>query len=361
MSRKAENCSRSYCFTLNNYTEQEYEDLVGLFNSGGCQYLIIGKEVAPETGTEHLQAFIYFKNAKSFSAAKAVLGHRAHLEIAKGTIDQNYRYCSKGGNFATWGTRPMSQVEKGEANKQRYEAAWALAKSGDFEKIDGDIRVNSYRTLKEIHKDYMPRVDDASDVTGYWIFGEAGVGKSRTARDRFPVFYPKLANKWWDGYQGEEAVILDDLDPDNAKYIAGHLKLWSDRYSFLAETKGGAKRIRPKYFCVTSQYSIAECFSDEKVVAALSRRFRQERVFQYIACQSWLPEVLDDPVVCDNNVGTDNLDNESSFLACLDDVEPVGDVEDACSSELSESEESERSSFNKRRRVLFGESDDESD
>lgn len=281
--------SRGWCFTLNNYTPEDYAKLAGVFNDGHCVYLIVGKEVAPETGTDHLQGFIYFKNAKAFGATKSLLGERYHLEAAKGNIEQNYAYCSKGGNFATWGTRPLSQTEKGEANKARYESAWALAKEGKFEEIDGDIRFKSYRTMKEIYKDYAPRIDDAGNEVGHWIFGEAGVGKSRTARERFPVFYPKLANKWWDGYQREEAVILDDLDPDNAKYITGHLKLWTDRYEFVAESKGGSMRIRPKHFVVTSQYSIAECFSDPRTVAAFKRRFKEERLFQYIPYVRPLP------------------------------------------------------------------------
>jgi hypothetical protein len=49
---------RNICFTLNNYTSQEYEAL--LYNDN-FKYVIIGKEVG-ESGTPHLQGYGELKN-----------------------------------------------------------------------------------------------------------------------------------------------------------------------------------------------------------------------------------------------------------------------------------------------------------
>lgn len=74
----------------------------------------------------------------------------------------------------------------------------------------------------------------------YWIWGAPGSGKSRWATQTYPLAYKKLQNKWWDGYQSHEAVLMDDLGKDNAKFLTTHLKLWADPWqNHPGETKGG--------------------------------------------------------------------------------------------------------------------------
>ena len=51
---------------------------------------------------------------------------------------------------------------------------------------------------------------------------------------------PKLSNKWWDGYQSQKVVIMEDVDKETIKFLHHHLKIWSDRWGFIGETKGGA-------------------------------------------------------------------------------------------------------------------------
>lgn len=54
-------CDRSnrWMFTLNNYTEEEFILLTTRLNSNDrVQYYVIGRDIAPTTGTRHLQGFI---------------------------------------------------------------------------------------------------------------------------------------------------------------------------------------------------------------------------------------------------------------------------------------------------------------
>lgn len=80
-----------WCFTLNNYTNDEISSIVPLINNN-CKYAIVGREVG-ESGTPHLQGYIEFKNKKR--PLSVFSNKRIHWEKAKGDRQQNYDYCSK--------------------------------------------------------------------------------------------------------------------------------------------------------------------------------------------------------------------------------------------------------------------------
>lgn len=259
--------AKRWCYTLNNYTGDEYDALVKY----EAKYHVIGKEVG-ECGTPHLQGFLISSKALRLSALKKVSG-RAHWEAARGTSEQASDYCKKAGDFFEAGEFPKTPGQAGgQAEKQRWDDARKRAREGNLDEVPSDIYIKYYRTLKEISKDHMSKPPDADGVTGVWFWGPPGSGKSRRARAEYPDAYMKMQNKWWDGYQGEKNVILDDFD---SKELGHHLKIWADRYAFVAETKGGALMIRPDRFVITSNYppDDAKFLWDLDTQQALQRRF----------------------------------------------------------------------------------------
>jgi len=259
---------RSWCFTKNNYALSDCDSITRI----PCRYVIIGEEVAPTTGTPHLQGYISFDNAKSFSSVAGLLPG-CHLLVARGSAAQNTVYCSKGGKVHSAGVCPSDSAVGGRMESARWDRTWASAICGAIDEIDADIRLRYYTTLKKVGVDYMPAVRALERVCGLWIYGDSGSGKTRSVLASYPQAYIKPRNNWWDGYQSEDVVLLDDVDKFD-RALGGKLKHWADFAPFIAEIKGGSRRIRPILLIVTSQYRIEDIWDDSETLAALNRRFK---------------------------------------------------------------------------------------
>lgn len=264
--------SRDFVFTTNNWTQDHIE----LLSTIDCVYVVYGKETG-ESGTPHLQGYIRFKNPKSMSTViKAMPG--SHIEIKKGTPQQAIDYCKKDGDFTERGEAPKTQEDKGtaggDAQKRRYEEAFQAAKDGRMEDIPADLLTRHYATYKKIRMDYATKPNPLEELANEWVYGPTGTGKTRAAHEAHPDAYIKKANtKWWDGYQGQDVVIIDDFDKYHVA-LGYELKIWGDHNAFPAETKGSTSLIRPKKIIVTSNYHPSEIWQDEQTLQPILRRFK---------------------------------------------------------------------------------------
>lgn len=260
--------AKCWCFTLNNPLPSATidEDLT--------DYQVIGNEVGKE-GTPHLQGYVIFKKPYYLTGVKKLL-QKAHWEVAKGTPEQNRTYCTKDGNFVEKGDLPSPRTAA--ASKKRkadYDLAIQKAKEQKLYDIDSGLLIRHMSSLKQVARDHPAQLPDNDYLCGLWIYGPPGSGKSSGARWMFPKAYPKMCNKWWDGYLNEPYVIIEDFDVTH-KVLGHHLKIWADHYPFTAEVKCHSMRIRPKVICITSNYSIEEIFTEDTTLqAAILRRYEQ--------------------------------------------------------------------------------------
>lgn len=233
--------NRAWCFTLNNYTLPEYEHIKTL----KFKYLVVGREVGA-SGTPHLQGYIYFQNAISFNSLKMKLPN-AHIEAARGTPEENRAYCTKDGDFS----------EDGELPKQ--------GKRSDLESVYNDIK--DKKEIKEIANNnptcyirYHNGIEKlvrlnyekrSEPPLVYWFYGDTGTGKSRTAYEMANGdSYTKDNSKWWNGYEQQKTIIIDDIDLNT--WEERDLLQLLDRYPYQGQTKGGYVQINSPTIIITA-------------------------------------------------------------------------------------------------------------
>ena len=264
--------SRAFIFTINNWTVDHVFTLSRL----EAQYIVYGKEVGAQ-GTPHLQGYVYFKTQRTLqSVIKKLPG--AHVEIRRGTHSEAKAYCEKDGNVTEIGEEP--EQNGGDSMSSRLEKNKRLRENSLQESLDlGDV---SFLQLEKLKKCKLVLEQEgaaytAEDVRGLWIHGPPGTGKTHRARELDSAFFIKSQNKWWDGYAGEDTVVLDDLDKSGS-CLGHHLKIWADKWSCTGEVKGGTVNLKHKLFIVTSNYTPEELWPDDVAMsAAISRRFKFEK------------------------------------------------------------------------------------
>lgn len=250
--------------------EMSAEEYLRLFFEKTAARYVVGQLEKGETGNLHIQFFANYEKPKRL-AALLKFDPKIHGEKVKYNNGAD-RYCMKEETRVEgpweFGKRPIKRDSKTD-----WSEVWRLAAKGEIDKIPSPIKVIHYNKLKAIAKDHI-KPKDADHLRGIWITGPAGSGKSRYVRENIPPeeLYDKNCNKWWDGYLTQKYVVLDDWMPEH-EFLAYHLKKWADRYACTLETKGGAVAANYQWIIVTSQYSIEECFKDEKSVDAIKRRF----------------------------------------------------------------------------------------
>lgn len=301
--------SKSFCWTLNNYTDNEIITIQNLYN-GKANYIVFGKEIGEVNKTPHLQGYIELTNIMKMTTLKNIIGNRCHIELRAGSQKDAVNYCKKG-------EQPKSEwkelKEKGEnfgLNADVFEIGVLnekhQGKRTDINKCRSSAKVGGMRAVtkqatslqsikvaekfleyNEIKRDFKTKV--------IWIWGDSGTGKSFKAReycnDLKDTYTKNDGSKWWIGYDGHDTVIIDDFR-DSWWGITEMLSLL-DKYEKRIETKGGSRQLLAKTIIVTSIHNPNDCYKGcaNEPIQQLLRRI-DETIHLTTVYQSTATEIL---------------------------------------------------------------------
>lgn len=262
--------SRAWVLTINNYQEKDILEIKGL---KGIVYYIVGQEIAPRTGTPHLQIYLHYKNATKFQTLKKKFP-TAHIQPAKGTAAQNKVYCSKESVLLEYGDLPK-QGKRTDIEEVRD----VLNEGGRMRDIIPIAKSTQSVRMAEIHLSYFEKKRDWKPKVR-WYWGEAGTGKTHEAHKLMTDPYIAMtSSKWWQGYDAHEEVIIDDMRRDFCKFH--ELLRIIDRYAFQVECKGGARQFVAKHIIITSCFSPYKLYDTREDIRQLIRRIDEIREFSW--------------------------------------------------------------------------------
>lgn len=253
---------RNVCFTL-------YQEPPVIFDEACVRYVIWGCEVCPSTGRPHLQGYLELKNPRGINAIKAILhSETVHIEPRRGTAKQAIDYCKKDGKWTEWG-EPSQQGRRSDWDQFRNDCESMSFREAALQNIRlyGQY-TNGCQKIYQLVRG-MPR-KDKTEVR--WYYGPTGTGKSRLVHEMHPVYYSKNETRWWDGYENEEVVIIDEFDSkhiDNMG-ISYILRLF-DRYPMKVEVKGGTVEFNSKLILITSHHHPRIYFPEGRIEELLRR------------------------------------------------------------------------------------------
>ncbi len=271
--------AKSWCATINNPTDEEKKTIQEI----DCTRLICGEEVS-DSGTPHLQLAITFRQNKRGRAVKRALGGRAHVEKMRGSWACNVQYCSKQGNVL----RKIGG--SGESNAGRRTDLVEFREKLESKEPDLEM-IKNYPMQCALYPRFWMKCKElyARERSAGWrairttvLWGEPGVGKTRRVMDMEDVYKWNgfhESNVWWDGYNGEKRLLIDDFQPMGLSH--GNMLALLDGYQLRLPVKMGHTWAEWEEIWITSNAHPAEWYSENFEGGPLQRRIQEiEEVFK---------------------------------------------------------------------------------
>lgn len=233
-----------FLFTINNYTNDDLQRVrSAVSNSWGCNYLCFGLEIAPSTGTPHIQGYLQVDHRMRASTVNRKLGNRGRLQRATASLEQNKKYTAK----TREGDSTPNEIweEYGEA---RLVSQTPKRKRDDYDSLinllseGGSIKeaIMKFPDLCVKHLGNVTKIRELllrnNDITSYcgpflwstpigfsptdrwnrclWLKGPSGIGKTQFACSFFsrPLFVRHIDQLRKFNAADHGGIIFDDMN-----------------------------------------------------------------------------------------------------------------------------------------------------
>lgn len=254
---------RQWIGTWNNYAPEDVERFRVWCNSN-TTYSICGHEVAPTTGTPHLQSFHQMKGRPRFSSFKTVFPSVAVTPV---TQDNGCAaYCAKDDNVAF---KTGEYIQKTPGRRTDLEAVAKMAQQGCTLRELADTHptavVQYSGGLKHLLSIYEKPRDRSRPKYVCCLWGATNLGKTRRIFDHIerlgetPYVWDPDMGVWWDGYAGQKYVIMDEF---RGQMKRGSFLRLTDRYPYRVQCKGGSMQFVADYIYITSPTHPEDWYDD---------------------------------------------------------------------------------------------------
>lgn len=205
---------------------------------GDVKWFIFQTERGRDTDNLHLQMYIQLRRPARCRAVARMLGEGAHVESRHHSHGELRDYCSKEetrcpGTEGPWeeGTPCTGAGQRTDLDDLRI----TLAERPDAESAEPGrapglppsvVRVSDEhfscfirhgRMIKEHIMLHTKKRNSFNTCIVYW--GPTGTGKTTRANEEYgDAYWFSGSGNWYDGYDGEECIIFDDINPSIIPY-----------------------------------------------------------------------------------------------------------------------------------------------
>lgn len=259
----------------------EYHPAIHGENKCAVQCYAQQHELCPDTGRLHMHLYIQFvqglKVKRSDIINKYLIGNFGHVwtkrRAPKSSPQRAFAYCIKKDSRHPQSTPKIFGAPFDKRDPERNEAEQILDLIHDGEKFDAVQEQHAAfvathlswvkeNLVLEGYKRAQLAGQRTQHVHIYW--GSSRTGKTQKAwyeglkfameNNKRCYFYQGL-NKWWDNYDDEEVIILDEVSPKVLEDLHLHeakiLRLW-DGTPAVVEVKNGGRALMATHWYVSS-------------------------------------------------------------------------------------------------------------